>query len=73
MKDDDEQTYFCCGLPSYSAFTALLALLSTVLSPYQHRGISHSDQLLMVLMKLRRATTNQDLAYWLSIDVTRVD
>ncbi|XP_065892096.1 uncharacterized protein [Dysidea avara] len=72
MKDDDEQTYFYSGLPSYSAFTTLLALLSTVLPPYEHRGISHSDQLLMVLMKLRRATTNQDLAYRFRIDVTRV-
>ena len=70
MNDDDEQTYFYSGLPSYSAFTTLLALLSTVLPPYEHRGISHSDQLLMVLMKLRRATTNQDLAYRFRIDVT---
>ena len=72
MQNDDEETNFYSGLPTYSAFMTLLALLSTVLSPYEHKGISHSDQLLMVLMKLRWGTTNQHLGYQFRIDVTRV-
>ena len=72
MKNDDKRTHFYTGLPSYSAFTTLLTLLSTVIPPYDQRGISQGDQLLMVLMKLRRAVTNQDLGYRFKIDVTRV-
>jgi len=50
----------------------LLALLSTVLPPYEQKGISHSDQLFMVMMKLRRGTMNQDLGYQFRIDVTQI-
>ena len=72
MKDDDEQIHFYTGLPSYVAFTTLLSLLSSVMPPYEKRGINPSDQLLMVLMKLRQAMTNQDLGYRFNIDMTRV-
>ncbi|XP_065914072.1 uncharacterized protein [Dysidea avara] len=72
MKDDDEQIHFYTGLPSYVAFTTLLGLLSSVMPPYEQCGINPSDQLLMVLMKLRPAMTNQDLGYRFNIDMTRV-
>jgi len=39
MQNDDEQTNFYSGLPTYSAFMTLLALLSTVLPPYEHKGM----------------------------------
>ena len=63
MNNDDDQTRFYTGLPSYVGFTALLDLLSTVTQPYEHYGLSQSDQFLMVLMKLKQAATNQDLGY----------
>ena len=72
MKDDDEQIHFYTGLPSYVALTTLLGLLSSVMPPYEQREINSSDQLVMVLMKLRQAMTNQDLGYRFNIDMTRV-
>jgi len=73
MKDDDEQIHFYTGLPSYIAFTTLLSLLSSVIPlSEQHGGISLSDQLLMVLIKLRQAMTNQDLGYRFHVHLTRV-
>ena len=47
MKSDDQRTHFYTGLPSYSAFSTLLSMLSTVIPPYEQRGISQSDQFLM--------------------------
>jgi len=38
----------------------------------KQRGITVSDQILMVLMKLRQAMTNQHLGYRFHIDTTRV-
>jgi len=40
--------------------------------PYKQHGIIPNDQLLMVLMKLRQAMTNQDLGYRFGIGMTRV-
>lgn len=73
MKGDDKQIHFYTGLPSYIAFTNLLSSSSSViLSSEQHGGITLSDQLLVVLMKLRQAMTNQDLGYRFHIHLTRV-
>jgi len=72
MKDDNEQIHLYTGLPSYVAFTTLLGLLSSVMPPYEQHGIIPSNQLLMVLMKLRQAMTNQDLGYRFGIDMTDV-
>ena len=52
MKDDDDQTYYYTGLPTCVAFTTLLSFFSSVLTLNEHRGVSPSDQFLMVLMKL---------------------
>jgi len=41
-------------------------------SSEQHGGISLSDQLLMVLMTLRQAMTNQDLGYRYHIGMIQV-
>ena len=63
MKNDDEQTHSYTGLPSYSTFTTLLPLWSTVIPPYDQCRICEGNQFLMVLMKLRQAVINQDLGY----------
>ena len=72
MGDDDMQTKFYTGLPSYKIFTLLLDKLKTVIPLYSRLGLEANDQFLMVLMKLRLAVPNQDLAFRFGVHVTRV-
>ena len=70
LQNDDNQICIYTGLPSYSVFIGLLNLLVGVMSKHLSHGLSVSDQFLMVLMKLRLAVPNQDLASLSSIDLT---
>ena len=73
MEGDDDQTRFYTGLPSYETFALLSKLFSTVVSTGSTGcGLTCSDQLLLVLMKLRLAIPNQDLGYRFKIHVTKV-
>ena len=72
MADDDVQTKFYTGLPSYKIFALLLDKLKTVVPLYSRLGLEANDQFLMVLMKLRLAVPNQDLAFRFGVHVTRV-
>ena len=71
LENDDEQTHFYTGLPSYSVFRTLLDLLSKAIKPH-YLGLSAADQFLMVMMKLRHAFTLKDLSYRFGVDITRV-
>ena len=71
LENDDEQTHFYTGLPSYSVFRTLLDLLSKAIKPH-YLGLSAADQFLMVIMKLRHAFTLKDLSYRFGVDITRV-
>ena len=70
---DDERIHFYTGLPSYLVFEALLTQLSPLVSKMSSVGAGlSSHELLLVLMKLARATTNQDLANRFNIDCLKV-
>ena len=72
--NDDKQIHFYTGLPSYLVFEVLLTQLSPLVSKISSvgSGLSLADELLLVLMKLARAITNQDLAYRFDIDCSKV-
>ena len=72
MEGDDKQTQFYTGLPSYAVFTSLLNLLLSVMSKDANHGLHPRDQFLLVLMKLRLALANDDLAYRFGITRNRV-
>jgi len=73
MQGDNTQTRFYTGLPSFAVFNKLSHLFTELVCPgLTGCGLSHSDQLLLVLMKLRLSIPNQDLAYRFRIDVTKV-
>ena len=73
MEDDDHQTHFYTGLPSYAVFMSLLTSLAAVI-PTGSSGceLQAGDQLLLVLMKLKLAVLHEDLAYRFSLDVAKV-
>ena len=72
MEGDDKQTQFYTRLPSYAVFTSLLNLLLSVMSKDANHGLHPRDQFLLVLMKLRLALANDDLAYRFGITRNRV-
>lgn len=72
LQNDDHQVHFYTGLPSYSVFIALLNLLVGVMSKHLSHGLNVGDQFLLVLMKLRLAVPNQDLACRFGIIPSRV-
>ena len=63
MKDDDSQTRFYTGLPSFAIFNTLSDLFSGVITASLGCALSYKDQLLLVFMKLRLAIPNEDLGY----------
>ena len=71
---DDKQVHFYIGLPSYAVFEALCNHLSPAVSKATGNGsgLSLADKFLLVLMKLARATTNQDLTYRFNIACCKV-
>ena len=60
MKENDENTKFFTGLPSWQVFLHLLSFLAPFLG--QSIVLSVQDQLLMVLMRLRLSLLVKDLA-----------
>ena len=73
MNADDDQTRFYTGLPSYAVFVSLLSLLSTLVPTKSTGcGLEASEQFLLVLMKLKLAVQNQDLAYRFGIHISKV-
>ena len=65
LKNDDKRTHFYTGLPSYAVFNVLLSKLAPQIHDMGSvgSGLTVGDELLLVLMKLSCALTNQDLAY----------
>ena len=61
MRNDNEQTLFLTGIPSYDVFEALLNILLPVVKP--KFALCAADQFLLVMMKLRLAVPLQDLSY----------
>ena len=63
MENDDKQTHFFTGLPSYNTFTVLLSVLSPIVGKMGNvgSGLSMADELVLVLTKLSRGVTNEDL------------
>ena len=74
MKNDDKQTHFYTGLPSYNVFSVLLTNLSPAATKSVNvgSGLSLSDELLLSLMKISRAYTNKDLGYRFHIHKSKV-
>ena len=74
LRNDDERTHFYTGLPSYAVFNVLLSKLAPQICDMGSvgSGLSVGDEFLLVLMKLSRALTNQDLAYRFGTHVTKV-
>ena len=74
MQNDDKRTHFYTGLPSYNTFAVLLSLLIPVVSKMGNvgYGLSMADELVLVLTKLSRAVTNEDLGYRFDVDKTKV-
>ena len=77
LKDDNEKTCFYTGLESYSLFLGVFKLLQPIMK--QNRCTSNTfsllDELFLVLVKLRLAIPNADLAYRMGISqssVTRI-
>ncbi len=64
MNGNDKMTRCFTGLQSYAIFSVLLGMLSEVI-PFKSigSGLSAADQFLLVLMKLKLATSHQYLAY----------
>ena len=74
LRNDDGRTHFYTGLPSYAVFDVLLRELAPQICAMGSvgSGLSVGDEFLLVLMKLSRALTNQDLAYRFGTHVTKV-
>ena len=72
LTGDDEQTNYYAGLPSYKVFELLVNKFTQISPTYTRYGLSAADQLLMVLMKLRRATPHKHLGYQFGVHVSRV-
>lgn len=74
MTNNDEMTHFFTGLPSYAVFNALLSKLGPLVASLGSvgSGLSIGDEFLLVLSKLARFSTNQDLAYRFNTHVTKV-
>lgn len=73
MSSDDDQTRFYTGLPSYAVFVSFLSLLSGLVPTKSIGcGLEASEQFLLVLIKLKLAVQNQDLAYRFGIHITKV-
>lgn len=72
LAGDDEQTNYFTGLPSYKVFELLVNKFTQISPTYSRYGLSAADQILLVLMKLRRATPHKHLGYQFGIHVSRV-
>ncbi len=75
MNGNDKMTRCFTGIQSYAIFSVLLGMLSEVI-PFKSigSGLSAADQFLLVLMKLKLATSHQyhSLAYRFRVHVSKV-
>ena len=74
LDEDDNKVCFYTGLPTYKVFNGLFRLLEPLM---RNDGAVKSysllfDEFLMVLMKHRLATPNEDLGYRFDIDPSQV-
>ena len=74
IKNDDKQTHFYTGLPSYDVFVLLLTHLSLLVSKEKSlgSGLTLADELLVTLIKISRASTNEQIGYMFEIHESKV-
>ena len=72
LAGDDSQTRYYTGLPSFKVFEHLVKEFTLISPTYTRYGLSAADQLLMVMMKLRHATSHKDLGYQFGVHISRV-
>ena len=74
IKNDDKQTHFYTGLPSYDVFVLLLTHLSPLVSKEKSlgSGLTLADELLVTLIKISRSFTNEQIGYMLEIHESKV-
>lgn len=72
LAGDDGQTRYYTGLPSFKVFEHLVEKFTMISPTYTRYGLSAADQLLMVMMKLRHATSHKNLGFQFGVHVSRV-
>ena len=74
IRNNDKKTHFFTGLPSYSVFTVLLTHLSPSVSKEKSlgSGLTLADEMLIVLMKISRGSTNKLIAFLFDVDESKV-
>eukprot|EP00058_Branchiostoma_floridae_P006248 XP_002591736.1 hypothetical protein BRAFLDRAFT_58953 [Branchiostoma floridae] len=69
---DSEKVRFHTGLPNYNVFNSVLTLLSPQMTEPTRCKLSHFQQLLLTLMKLRLNLFHQDLAYRFGVHISTI-
>lgn len=74
VKNDDNQTHLFTGLPSYDVFALLLSHLSPLTAEEKSlgSGLTLADELLVTLMKISQAFTNQVIGSIFEVHETKV-
>ena len=74
IKNDHKRTHFYTGLPSYDVFILLLTHLSPLVSKEKSlgSGLTLADELLVTLIKISRAATNEQIGYMFEIHESKV-
>lgn len=74
IRNDDKQTRFYTGLPSYDVFVLLVTHLSPHVSKSKSigSGLTLADEFLVSLIKISRACTNQQIGYMFEIHESKV-
>ena len=70
IRNTDKKTHFLTGLPSYSIFMVLLSHLSPSVSKEKSlcSGLTLVDEMLIVLMKILRGSTNKLIAFLFDVE-----
>ncbi|XP_066263592.1 uncharacterized protein [Branchiostoma lanceolatum] len=69
---NSEKVKFYTGLPNYNVFNAVLTLISSHMTERRNTKLSHFQQLLITLMKLRLNIFHQDLAYRFGVHMSTI-
>ena len=74
IKNDDNQTHLFTGLPSYNVFTVIVTHLSPLITKENSLGssLTIADELLVTLMKISQAFTNQIIGNMFEIHESKV-
>ena len=74
IKNDDKQTRFYTGLPTYDVFVLLLTHLSPLITKEKSlgSGLTLANELLVTLIKISRASTNEQIGYMFEIHESKV-